>query len=322
MGKLKGGGGSFVVLTKDSVFHGPGNKTGWLTASSLDSLETVASFDNGNAIVVAGDVCFILTDSTLTASNYVTKEVLWSVDCDCSLALVLAGSTLFVGGQDQVAASNSLDGQRIWAHPVDGKAYGLAVAQGRLLVSTDTGAIHAFQAGSPTDSPHQPLSQSAVNQPTGDAAASSPDPSATSDRVAVGPWWKFTAPDTAVFRSRTRTPSPTHLTQRYNGHIVQQIVDDTAKLEHEVALENLGHNVTYTVQVEFLDQGQLRRTAEYECDTFFNYSLPFPAAASNASQKAAKMILQETQISAGLGLCLGCEDGNLISSLLAQVHCG
>jgi hypothetical protein len=62
LGQLQGGGGSFVVLTKDSVFHGPGNKTGWLTASSLESLETVASFKRGNAMVVAGDVSFILTD--------------------------------------------------------------------------------------------------------------------------------------------------------------------------------------------------------------------------------------------------------------------
>lgn len=141
---LAGGGGSFVVLTKDSVFHGPGNKTGWLTASSLDSLETVASFKNGNAIVVAGDISFLLTDESLSATNYVSREELWSVDSDCPFSLLLAGDTLFVGGQDRVAAHDAKTGQRIWSHPVMGKAYSLVVANGHLLVSTDTGSLIAF----------------------------------------------------------------------------------------------------------------------------------------------------------------------------------
>ncbi len=156
--QLGGGGGSFVVLTKDSVFHGPGNKTGWLTASSLDSLETVASFRNGNAIVVAGDVSFVLTDSNLSATNYVTREEIWSVECDCPYALVLADQTLFVGGQDQVAAFDAKTGQRVWTHAVRGKAYSMVVANGRLLVSTDTGALYSFAPSAKSSVPAPAIS--------------------------------------------------------------------------------------------------------------------------------------------------------------------
>ena len=144
VGQLQGGGGSFVVLTKDSVFHGPGNKTGWLTASSLESLDTVASYRGGNAMVVAGDVSFILTDDSLSAANYVTREQIWLTECDCPLSMILAGETLFVGGQDRVRAFDARSGKTIWSHRIEGKAFALAAAGGVLLVSTDTGQLFAF----------------------------------------------------------------------------------------------------------------------------------------------------------------------------------
>ena len=328
LGSLKGGGGSFVVLTKDSVFHGPGNKTGWLTASSLDSLETVASFQNGNAIVVAGDLSFILTDDALTASNYVSQQVVWSTDCDCRLALILAGDTLYAGGQDQVLAFDARDGHRIGSQTVDGKAYGLAVAQGRLLASTDTGSIHAFRVGDPANA----AAAATSTQPpaAGEAAASATELSqveaveVTTDRLAVGPWWQFTSPDTARVRWRTRTPSPTRLTQFGQGEVVHQWVDDSVRLEHEVELQNLQRNVQYELQIEFLDQGQQRKTAKYECDTFFNYSVPqveslrqdLGEEAMRRASQAARQILERRSLTTGLCLCLGCHEGELISALI------
>lgn len=186
--QLGGGGGSFVVLTKDSVFHGPGNKTGWLTASSLDSLETVASFRNGNAIVVAGDLSFVLTDTHLSSTNYVTREEIWSVECDYPYALVLADETLFAGGQDKVAAFDAKTGRLLWTHTVRGKAYSLVVANGRLLVSTDTGSLYAFTASKnrvpvSTDADHE-LADSGTN----DEVASRPlaPPSVVADESLRG----------------------------------------------------------------------------------------------------------------------------------------
>nr|ADI18478.1 FOG: wd40-like repeat-protein [uncultured Verrucomicrobiales bacterium HF4000_13K17] len=70
--------------------------------------------------------------------------VLWRVDCAQPHALILAGKTLFAGGNGEVAAYSVVDGKQVWAASVNGAALGLAVAHGRLLVSTEKGTIHCF----------------------------------------------------------------------------------------------------------------------------------------------------------------------------------
>jgi len=81
--------------------------------------------------------------------------VLWKRLTTCSNSLVLAGEALFAGGDGEVAAFSSADGARLWGSQVTGRAYGLAVAQGRLFATTDKGVIHAFGRAdaSPTPSP-------------------------------------------------------------------------------------------------------------------------------------------------------------------------
>ena len=68
----------------------------------------------------------------------------WERPCAHGHALILAGDNLFAGGDDEVAAYRCSDGKRVWAGKVSGRAYGLAVAQGRLYASTDQGVIHCF----------------------------------------------------------------------------------------------------------------------------------------------------------------------------------
>ncbi len=68
----------------------------------------------------------------------------WRQPCDLPLELVRAGDHLFAGGDRRVAAFDVSDGREVWSAPVEGRAFGLAVADGRLLVSTDTGRIHGF----------------------------------------------------------------------------------------------------------------------------------------------------------------------------------
>ena len=71
---------------------------------------------------------------------------LWKIAGDCPHDLILAGKTLFAGGDDRVAAFDTTTGKMLWSAAVTGKAHGLAVANGRLLVSTDCGTIHSFGA--------------------------------------------------------------------------------------------------------------------------------------------------------------------------------
>jgi outer membrane protein assembly factor BamB len=70
----------------------------------------------------------------------------WSVDCPEAYEIILAGDTLVLGGAGEVTARSAAAGKLLWTVKVDEKARGLAVAGGRLYVSTDKGKIHCFGA--------------------------------------------------------------------------------------------------------------------------------------------------------------------------------
>jgi len=72
---------------------------------------------------------------------------LWTVACEYPHSMIMAGDVLFLGGEDKIAAFKADSGKAIWAAPVDGKAFGLSVANGGLYVSTDQGQIHCFRSG-------------------------------------------------------------------------------------------------------------------------------------------------------------------------------
>jgi outer membrane protein assembly factor BamB len=72
---------------------------------------------------------------------------LWEQRCDHPYALILAGDTLYAGGEGEIIAVNTADGDVLWEGEVLGKAHGLSVANGSLFVSTDAGAIHCFAPG-------------------------------------------------------------------------------------------------------------------------------------------------------------------------------
>ena len=154
LGSLKkSGGGSVVVVSLDArIFHGPAadtrkgafKSTAAKVTGEGKTLEMVAGYGRGNALVVAGRRSFMLTDEELIASDLATRKTLWSIPCDFPLSLIAGGETLFAGGVDQVGAFSAKDGQRLWSAPVKGKVFGLAIANGKLLVSTDVGRIYAF----------------------------------------------------------------------------------------------------------------------------------------------------------------------------------
>jgi outer membrane protein assembly factor BamB len=74
----------------------------------------------------------------------------WKLSTTCHHALILAGDVLFAGGADQVVAVDAASGKTLWTGRVDGAAKGLAVAAGRLFVSTDRGLTYCFAPkGSP-----------------------------------------------------------------------------------------------------------------------------------------------------------------------------
>lgn len=77
--------------------------------------------------------------------------VAWSVDEAHESSLIVAGDTVLVGGPDVVTAYDAATGRKTWSAPVAGEARGLAVADGRLFVSTTAGQIVCF--GGPSATP-------------------------------------------------------------------------------------------------------------------------------------------------------------------------
>jgi outer membrane protein assembly factor BamB len=78
-----------------------------------------------------------------------TTAFKWQYETDCRDSMVLAGDKIFAGGLDRVVAVDSASGSWTWTGSVDGRAGGMAVADGRLFVSTTTGKIHCFAQGNP-----------------------------------------------------------------------------------------------------------------------------------------------------------------------------
>jgi outer membrane protein assembly factor BamB len=179
---LEGGGGSFVLLTDaDEVLHGPGNKGGWITQSSLDSREKVASFERGTAVIVDGQCSYLLDNDRLAAMDRGDGGILWAVDCGCPHEMIKADDTLFVGGFDEVRGYAADTGKLLWVAAVEGRAMGLAAANGHLFVSTDTGALHAFAADG------EPQHHDTANEPAADMTPA-PEPAAVDDPHLLDRW--------------------------------------------------------------------------------------------------------------------------------------
>lgn len=197
-------GGTYALLTKDTLISGPGKALREFKAETRDQVATFA----GHRMLVTDKVSYLLSEdeilavdrdaaftandrraaisekhkkltSELAAKRERRKELesvelealdkkidelvaemsaldeqseklkgvenMWRRKCDRPYhSMILAGDLLFVGGDDAVVAFGASDGKRLWSNAVTGKAYGLAVANDNLIVSTDKGVIHCF----------------------------------------------------------------------------------------------------------------------------------------------------------------------------------
>lgn len=73
--------------------------------------------------------------------------VLWRTPCDLRYEMIMAGGVILLGGDGEVRAFSAKDGKQVWRADVTGRAWGLAVVDNTLYVSTDEGVIHGFSGG-------------------------------------------------------------------------------------------------------------------------------------------------------------------------------
>ena len=148
LGALAGGGGSFCLLSEDDqVLHGPGNKTGWITASASDSRAQIATYDKGRSVVLDGERAYLLSDRALSALDGPSRSVRWSRSVERPSALILAGQDLVIGSDGALTVRAAEDGALRYQAELDGRVHGLAVAGGWLYATTDTGLLQAYAPG-------------------------------------------------------------------------------------------------------------------------------------------------------------------------------
>ena len=156
LGYIKAGsrdGGTWALLSPDEsqFWSGPFEKN---AAYQFDTKtrDHIASVTNANYLIVDSANAYYVTDRSIVKTNRADRSVVWSHSYAYPYALIKAGTTLFAGGESEIAAFDD-EGNRIWTAAVDGMAYGLAAANGHLLVSTDRGVIHCFGNGTPISTP-------------------------------------------------------------------------------------------------------------------------------------------------------------------------
>ena len=323
-GSLQGGGGSFVVLARDQVYHGPGNKDGWITSSRLDTRDVIATFKSANAMVIDGRRSFMLTDKEIVCSDLEVKRIVWRGETDCTHELIKVGEALVLGGDRKVAAIDSRNGDFLWQHGLDGVAHGLAFAEGKLLVSTDGGTIYAF---GPSDTPQ--TRRPVPDKPTATSPDSRGDNVASARGsveldtagVAVGPWLQFESPSSANVMWETDTPQPSRLEVKIAGetHAPGQA---TLSRTHRVRLTDLPHHAIFHYRVASQNDAPW-----LEVDTLFNYTQhgsnePLGPTAPPATGNAVSIngLLDNIQARNGICVLMGVVDGRTAYDIIQRTN--
>jgi outer membrane protein assembly factor BamB len=145
--------------------------------------------------------------------------------------------------------------------------------------------------------------------------------------LAFGPYLQFIAPDEAIVRWQTEQPVPSILEYGEKSASENRMEDSTPKTDHEVAIAGLKFKKKYLYIIKIDSGDQLCFTPEYECDNFFNYSLPaipvrpspYPNHEKSAEyRKAAESILAQCDFRKGYCLVVGSDSGQLVYELAKQ----
>ncbi|HPO17250.1 MAG TPA: PQQ-binding-like beta-propeller repeat protein [Candidatus Hydrogenedentes bacterium] len=95
------------------------------------------------------------TDKQIQAFNKEIQQLetsvcRWQRDCQQHNVLAMAGNTLFLGGDNVIAAADSQTGEERWTAPLKGRVCGIAIANGQVFASLDTGQIACFSSNTCT----------------------------------------------------------------------------------------------------------------------------------------------------------------------------
>ncbi len=75
------------------------------------------------------------------------NAVHWKTSIEAYSSLIASRNVIFAGGNEVVVGLDAESGKEVWRAAIRGQAAGLALAGGKLLVSSDTGRIYCFGPG-------------------------------------------------------------------------------------------------------------------------------------------------------------------------------
>ncbi len=101
------------------------------------------------------EITRVIADQRVEEKRLEDSCFTWHFPAENLGTLALAGDTLLAGGLGRVIAVDVTTGQETWRSEIMGTAMGLAVADGRLVVSTDRGGLHCFAEGDRESSPKE-----------------------------------------------------------------------------------------------------------------------------------------------------------------------
>lgn len=145
LGRFSGSGGTYATLTSDGrLFHGPShnssNRTDHMTESTASTRSKTSDHNYYNRIIVNGSTEYKLIRDAATA----TGGAPWTQAMENPVTIILGGTTLYVGARKKIMAIDTATGNVLKILTVDGDAYSLAIANGKLFASTSTGKIYCF----------------------------------------------------------------------------------------------------------------------------------------------------------------------------------
>jgi len=149
IGFLKGAGGTWASLSKNAILTHPADQKNPDFLTQLVDRETgklIAKMRGTERALYDGTECFAYTrGGKLAAFTLGQKKLRWSIKTGYPLEFIKGGNLLFIGMRNRVSAVNTDSGKILWTAPVDGGAYGMALADNSLIVSTDMGTFYAFK---------------------------------------------------------------------------------------------------------------------------------------------------------------------------------
>ena len=84
-----------------------------------------------------------------------SKKCRWMTRLKVTQSMIMAADVIYAGGDDEVVALDAAGGKQLWRDQTQGKVRGLAVADGRLFVSTTDGSVRCYDRGPAEAKPKQ-----------------------------------------------------------------------------------------------------------------------------------------------------------------------